>query len=107
MHLPAFAQALGFGQPGQGFIFFHLLQNRCCIIRSYLLQTVISKGDTDMTPRMQIVWSVLEAAKDAGDTMVINACRRIITADRIGWRKHGNTADLRMVSEFYEMLRAD
>jgi hypothetical protein len=46
---PALAQALGFGQPGQGFIFFHLLQNRCCIIRSYLLQTVISKGDTDMT----------------------------------------------------------
>jgi hypothetical protein len=48
MHLPALAQALGFGHPGQGFIFFHLLQNRCCIIRSYLLQTVISKGDTDM-----------------------------------------------------------
>jgi hypothetical protein len=49
MHLPAFAQALGLGHPGQGFIFFHLLQNRCCIIRSYLLQTVISKGDTQMT----------------------------------------------------------
>jgi hypothetical protein len=48
MHLPALAQALGFGQPGQGFIFFHFLQNRCCITRSYLLQTVISKGDTDM-----------------------------------------------------------
>jgi hypothetical protein len=36
------SQALGFGHPGQGFIFFHLLQNRCCILRSYLLQTVIS-----------------------------------------------------------------
>jgi hypothetical protein len=45
---PAFAQAFGFGQPGQGFIFFHLLQNRCCITRSYLLQRVISKGNTDM-----------------------------------------------------------
>lgn len=51
-------------------------------------------------PRMQIVWSVLEAAKDAGDTSVIAACRRIITADRIGWRKHGNPADLRLVMEF-------
>jgi hypothetical protein len=48
MHLPAFAQALGFGQPGQGFIFFHLSKNSACIVRSYLLQTVISKGDTDM-----------------------------------------------------------
>lgn len=53
-----------------------------------------------LPPRMQIVWSVLEAAKDAGDTSVIAACRRIITADRIGWRKHGNPADLRLVMEF-------
>jgi hypothetical protein len=49
MHLPALAHAFGFGHPGQGFIFFHLLQNRCCIMRSFLLQRVISKGDTQMT----------------------------------------------------------
>jgi hypothetical protein len=49
MQRPALAQALGFGQPGQGFIFFHLSKNSACIVRSYLLQTVISKGDTDMT----------------------------------------------------------
>lgn len=55
---------------------------------------------TEMTPRMQITWQVLEAAKDAGDEMVIAACRRIITADRIGWRKHGNPADLRLVLTF-------
>jgi len=53
-----------------------------------------------MTPRMQITWNVLEAAKDAGDEIVIAACRRIITADRIGWRKHGNAADLRLVMAF-------
>ena len=53
-----------------------------------------------MTPRMQITWQVLEAAKDAGDEMVIAACRRIITADRIGWRKHGNAADLALVKAF-------
>jgi hypothetical protein len=52
MHLPALAQAFGFGHPGQGFIFFHFLQNRCCITRSYLLQTVISKGDTDMATQI-------------------------------------------------------
>ena len=37
-----------------------------------------------MTLRMQIVWQVLEGAKDAGDNMVISACRTLITADRIG-----------------------
>ena len=42
-----------------------------------------------MTPRMEITWTVLERAKDAGDAMVIAACRRIIAADRIDWRKHG------------------
>lgn len=54
-----------------------------------------------MTPHMQITWNVLEAAKDADDRIVIAACRRIITADRIGWRKHGNPADLRLVLAFY------
>ena len=51
-------------------------------------------------PRMRITWAVLEAAKDVGDEMVIAACRRIITADRLGWRKHGNPADLRLVYSF-------
>lgn len=55
----------------------------------------------NQTPRMSITWEVLEAAKDAGDGTVIAACRRIITADRIGWRKHGNPADYRLVLEFY------
>jgi hypothetical protein len=55
-----------------------------------------------MNPRMQITWNVLEAAKDAGDHVVLAACRRIILADRIGWRKHGNAADLRLVLEFYD-----
>ena len=49
---------------------------------------------------MRITWAVLEAAKDAGDEMVIAACRRIIAASRIGWRKHGNPADLKLVYSF-------
>lgn len=57
---------------------------------------------THYTPRMNITWTVLEAAKDAGDAMVVAACRRIITADRIGWRKHGNPADLKLVLAFTE-----
>jgi hypothetical protein len=49
---------------------------------------------------MRITWDVLEAAKDAGDETVIAACRRIIVADRLGWHKHGNPADLELVYSF-------
>jgi hypothetical protein len=55
---------------------------------------------TRQPPRIRITWAVLEAAKDAGDEMVIAACRRIITADRLGWSKHGNPADLELVYSF-------
>jgi hypothetical protein len=55
---------------------------------------------TNQPPRMTITWEVLEAAKDAGDEMIIAACRRVITANRIGWRKHGNPADLRLILAF-------
>jgi len=55
-----------------------------------------------MNPRMHITWKVLEAAKDNADEFVIAACRRIIVADRIGWRKHGNPVDLRIVLAFAE-----
>lgn len=43
---------------------------------------------------------VLEGALDVGDDLVIAACRRVLTADRIGWHKHGNRADLALVMEF-------
>jgi hypothetical protein len=57
-----------------------------------------------MTPRMQITWTVLEAAKDAGDEMVISACRRLINANLIGWRKHHDPKDYALVREFYEAI---
>ena len=53
-----------------------------------------------MTHRMQTVWSVLEAAKDAGDTLVISACRRLIEANRLGWNKYRKPEDWRMVQAF-------
>ena len=53
-----------------------------------------------MTPRMQIIWQVIEAAKDAGDEVVIAACRRLIVADRLGWRRHHNPADYQLVLSF-------
>ena len=58
--------------------------------------------DTPVSPRMRMVWQVLEAAKDAGDERVIAACRRCIVADRRGWRAHGDEADLRLLREFAE-----
>jgi len=55
-----------------------------------------------MTPRMQIIWAVIEAAKDAGDQMIINACRRLIEADRLGWHKHHNPKDYALIRELYK-----
>jgi hypothetical protein len=62
--------------------------------------TIMSRLHDSQPPRMRITWAVLEAAKDAGDEMVIAACRRVIAADRLGWRKHGNPADLKLVYSF-------
>ena len=64
------------------------------------MMSIVSELHAGEPPRMRITWAVLEAAKDAGDEMVIAACRRIIAADRIGWRKHGNPADLKLVYSF-------
>jgi hypothetical protein len=50
-----------------------------------------------VTPRMQIVWDVLEAAKDNGDDLAIAACRRLIVADRLGWKKHADRGDIELV----------
>jgi hypothetical protein len=43
------------------------------------------------TPRMQIVWRVLEAAKDE---IAIAACRRLIVAGRLGWNRHADRRDI-------------
>ncbi|WP_192813261.1 hypothetical protein [Oceanibaculum indicum] len=55
-----------------------------------------------MTPKMHITWNVLERAKDAGDEMVIAACRRLIVANRLARRSDALAADYRLVLEFYE-----
>lgn len=54
-----------------------------------------------MTPMMRIVWEVLEAAKDAGDQHVIAACRRLIVANRLGWKKYRKPADVEIVFAFH------
>ena len=59
-----------------------------------------TRQNDNRPPRMQIIWQVLEAAKDNNDVAVINACRRLITANTIGWRKHHNPADYALVMEF-------
>ena len=56
---------------------------------------------TSENPRMTIVWQVLEAAKDAKDGTVIAACRRLIVANRLGWNKHADATDFRLVQAFY------
>ena len=51
-------------------------------------------------PRTRIIWQVLEGARDAGDGLVIAACRRLIVADRRGWKGHADPADIEIVWAF-------
>lgn len=55
-----------------------------------------------MTPRMHLVWAVLERAQDAQDASVIAACRRLIVANRKGWRTYASPDDWRLVKSFSE-----
>lgn len=54
------------------------------------------------SPRMSIVWEVLEAAKDAQDQVVIAACRRLIWANTLGWKRHATVHDKALVFAFAE-----
>lgn len=51
-------------------------------------------------PRTALARRVLERAIDAGDALVAAACRRVIRADRLGWRKHGDPDLLHILRAF-------
>lgn len=53
-----------------------------------------------MTIREAIVWNVLEAAKANNDDVVIAACRRLIRAEALGWKKHASADDKAIVWAF-------
>ena len=57
-------------------------------------------------PRLAIIEYVLESAKCAEEDFAIAACRRLIEAHRLGWKKHHRPADWRLVQELYEALRS-
>ncbi len=52
------------------------------------------------SPRMQIIWDVLPRAIDNEDWTVIEACRRLIVANRLGWRRYTNATDWNLVLAF-------
>ena len=56
----------------------------------------------NMPPRKAIIWEVLDAAKDAGMDDVAAACRRLLTADMLGWKKHHKPADWQTVTFAFE-----
>lgn len=56
-----------------------------------------------MTPKMRIVWTVLEAAKSAGDEHIVALCRKCIEANRLGWKRHNGDAAFKIVREFYPL----
>jgi hypothetical protein len=51
---------------------------------------------------MHLIWQVLEGAKDAGDTEVLAAARRLVGANMLGWGKHAQPADYELVKSFAE-----
>ena len=51
-------------------------------------------------PRMRIVWDVLESARNNNDAIVIEACNRMIVANRLG-RRH-DPSDNELVLAFAE-----
>lgn len=55
---------------------------------------------TIQPPRMDIIWAVLAGAKDAGDAAVIAAARRLIEANRRGWRTFAKAEDKALVYSF-------
>ena len=57
-----------------------------------------------MTPHMRIVLAVLESANDAGIGDVVAACRRLIMANTIGWRRHHNPRDWETVKLAWEEI---
>jgi hypothetical protein len=61
---------------------------------------------TRLTPKMQIVWEVLDAAKanGNGDAFFVATCRRLIVADRLGWKKHHASLDWKLVRDMYESM---
>ena len=56
-------------------------------------------------PLYHITLDVLEAAKDAGDEMVIAAARRLIVAFRLGFKRHADRADVALVRDFADATR--
>jgi hypothetical protein len=57
-------------------------------------------------PRLEIIRAVLESALDAGAQEYVAACRRPLRADLIGWRRHADREDWRVVLDAYEDMRA-
>jgi hypothetical protein len=60
-------------------------------------EPVVNMELETMSPRMQIVWDVLEHAQAHHDHIVIAACRRAIIANRAGQR---SPVDLRLIYAF-------
>ena len=48
---------------------------------------------------------VLEAAKDNNDQFAVDACRRLLEANRKGWRLNRNAHDVELVNELFEACR--
>ena len=51
------------------------------------------------TPPGEQAWTVLDAANDLGDTLTVDACRRVINADLRG--EAPSSSDMAMLTRFF------
>jgi hypothetical protein len=51
------------------------------------------------TPPGEVAWTVLDAANDLGDSLTVDACRRVIDADLKG--EAPSSSDMAMLTAFF------
>ena len=59
-----------------------------------------------ISPRLQTIRDLKVRAIDAGDRVIVEACSRLQTADLLGWKRHHDPRDWKLVTSFLADLEA-
>ena len=64
-----------------------------------MTMAVSQNAQSQEAPPGDTVWTVLDAANDLGDTLTVDACRRVIDANLRG--QDGSASDVAVVAAFF------
>jgi hypothetical protein len=64
-----------------------------------MTMAVSQNAQSQEAPPGDTVWTVLDAANDLGDTLTVDACRRVIDANLRG--QEGSASDMAVVAAFF------